>query len=78
MNEIACASRECVANLTAEMEGRPMRDFLLGLKWINLLLSLIFEVGRHTSLIWVLRLEDRRIRVLTSARKGSGSNRVSR
>ena len=29
------------------MEGRPMRDFLLGLKWINLLLSLIFEVGRH-------------------------------
>lgn len=25
MNEIACASRECVANLTAEMEGRPKR-----------------------------------------------------
>lgn len=35
-----------------------MRDFLLGLKWINLLLSLIFEVGRHKPLTWILKWED--------------------
>lgn len=39
-------------------EGTSVRDILLGLKWMNLLLVWTFEVGRHTSLIWVLRQED--------------------
>lgn len=30
------------------MEGKPRRDFLLDLKWLNPLLVQTFEVGRHT------------------------------
>jgi hypothetical protein len=35
-------------NYNPEMEGTPVRDFLLGLKWVHLLLLQTFEVGRHT------------------------------
>jgi hypothetical protein len=45
-------------NYNPEMEGTPVENFLLGLKWANLLLLQTFKVGRHTSLIQILRLED--------------------
>lgn len=46
-------------NCNPEVKGTPVRDFPLGLKCVSPLLVQTFEVGRHTSLIWVLRLEDR-------------------
>ena len=45
-------------NYNPEMEGTPVENFLLGLKWANLLLLQTFKVGRHTSLIQILSLED--------------------
>ena len=36
-------------NYNLKMEDTPVRDFLLGLKWVNWLLVQTFEVGRHTS-----------------------------
>ena len=36
-------------NYNPEMEGTPVRDFLLGLKWVNPLLAQTFEIGIHTS-----------------------------
>jgi hypothetical protein len=45
-------------NDNPETEGTPVGDFLLGLKWVNLLLVRMFEVGRHSPLIQILRRED--------------------
>lgn len=45
-------------NVNPEMEGTPVRDFLLGVKWVTSLLVLTFETGRHISLILTLRWED--------------------
>ena len=40
-----------------------MRDFLLCLKWVNLLLVQTFEVRRYTPLIQVLRQKDIALRL---------------
>jgi hypothetical protein len=34
-------------NYNLEVEGSSVRDFLLGLKWVNPFLVQTFEVGRH-------------------------------
>jgi hypothetical protein len=43
---------------TPGVEGIPVRDFLLGLKWVNSRLDEIFKVGRHIPLAWILKWED--------------------
>jgi hypothetical protein len=45
-------------NYNPEMEGTPVTDFLLGLKWMNPFLVQTFEVGEHTPLIQILKWED--------------------
>jgi hypothetical protein len=45
-------------NNNPEMEGTPMRNLVLGLKWVDPLLVWTFEAGRHVALIRFLRWED--------------------